>query len=273
MRLPIVFVLSALLAGCGSTIGPDSTPMVTDIQVINLRYGQTASILFMGDNMNLGMTANVPKCLNQELISGSTPSVEGLTCTVKTTGPLTVEAKNVAGEVLFSKTFTVPLPEVTLTTTRGTIVAELDPVAAPATVDNLLSYVSAGFYTNTLFHRVISGFVIQGGWMVPGPSPQQGAKASIALESNNGLSNVRGTMAMARTTETNSASSQFYFNLVDNISLDYRDAANPGYAVFGKIVQGLDVMDAIGAVPTTTTLGLPNFPVTDVVVQAMKQTK
>ncbi len=144
---------------------------------------------------------------------------------------------------------------VEMVTSAGTIVIDLDTEAAPATTDNFLSYVEAGFYDGTdgagatIFHRVIDGFVVQGGGFTA-EGAQKSTRAAIALESDNGRSNVRGTIAMARTNVPDSATSQFYFNLVDNSFLDYTDASNPGYAVFGTITEGLDVMDAIAATPT-----------------------
>ena len=154
-----------------------------------------------------------------------------------------------------------------LFTSAGIIIAALDPTAAANTVNNFLGYVQTGYYTNSLFHRVIPDFVIQGGGFGPGLVPLPGLRDPIAIQSNNGLSNLRGSLAMARTSDPNSATSQFYFNLVDNPSLDYQSDVNPGYTVFGKIVQGLDVMDAIAAVPTTVVNGQPDVPVSDVVIQ------
>lgn len=269
---PRSFLLFAALclAACGSS-SPDYVAEVTDIQVQNLRYGGTAAISFTGRNLYVGIRATTPNCANQ-VATTATASVQALTCQVTAVGPMTIDAVDGAGVKLFSKTFTVPPPQVTLDTSLGKIVAELDPVAAPLSVNNFLSYVNTGFYTNTLFHRVIAKFVVQGGGFTTGPTVKSGLHAAITLETNKGLNNLRGTLAMARTSEPNSATSQFYFNLVDNSSLDYKSEASPGYAVFGKILQGLDVMDAIGAVPTATKNGQANVPLTDVVVLTAAQT-
>jgi len=270
MKHWLAVLCSAMLAGCVG--GGDTTPRITDIQVTNLNYGVNASFEFIGANLDGGFSVDVPKCANQTpAYVSSTQQV--MTCTLTATGDLTVKVRSGSGEIIFSKAFTVPAPQVLLATSatstasKGTIIVELDPTAAPLSANNFLQYVGSGFYTNTIFHRVIANFVVQGGGYTTGPTVKTGLRAPIALESNNGLTNQRGTVAMARTVDPISATSQFYFNLVDNPTLDYKDASNPGYAVFGRIVQGLDVMDAIGAVPTSAQGGLTDVPVTDVVVK------
>lgn len=139
-------------------------------------------------------------------------------------------------------------PEVRIVTTEGSFLVRLDPVRAPLTVRNFLRYVRSGFYRGTLFHRVIPGFVIQGGGYTLEYKLKK-ARAPIPNESGNGLANVRGTIAMARGTGPHSATSQFYINLADNSQLDpQRD--HWGYAVFGQVVAGMNVVDKIAAVPT-----------------------
>ena len=157
------------------------------------------------------------------------------------------------------------LPQVTLRTSLGTIVFELYPNQAPISVANWLAYVDANFYSNLIFHRVIPGFMVQGGGFTTGLVNQTPLYPSIVLESDNGLSNLRGTLAMARTSDPNSATDQFYVNLIDNTFLNF-SATNPGYAVFGKVTQGLDVIDKIAAVTTKTVGGYQNVPVTDVLI-------
>jgi len=258
-----------MLTACGS--GGTSAPTASDIQGTNLYYGASAQFVISGNNLETldgSVTRNIPNCAGQTPVY-ATPAQQVLRCTITAIGDLTVKVLNGEGAVIFSKTFTVPAPQVALVTSMGTIVVELNPTAAPLSVNNFLKYVQDGFHANTLFHRVIAGFVIQGGGYTSGLVPQPGLLAPITLESNNGLSNLRGTIAMARASDPNSATSQFYFNLVDNASLDYQDASNPGYAVFGKIVQGLDVMDVIGALPTNTVNGVPDVPSTDVVVKSV----
>ncbi|MCB1614405.1 MAG: peptidyl-prolyl cis-trans isomerase [Pseudomonadales bacterium] len=138
--------------------------------------------------------------------------------------------------------------QVVFKTSLGQFVLELDAEHAPRTVDNFLAYVDEGFYNNTLFHRVIPGFVIQGGGMTPAMQKKK-TKQPVINESNNGLKNSRGTISMARTAHPDSATSQFFINVADNTGLDAM-GGRPGYTVFGNVVEGMDVIDRIVAVPT-----------------------
>jgi cyclophilin family peptidyl-prolyl cis-trans isomerase len=156
--------------------------------------------------------------------------------------------------------------EARLTTSLGDIVVELDPNAAPATVANFRQYVEQGFYNGTIIHRVVPNFVIQGGGYEPGLVAKT-AGAPIVNESRNGLANLRGTIAMARADDPNSATSQFFINLKDNAILN-ATLTQPGYAVFGTVVEGMNVVDAIAAVPTATTNQAADVPVTDVVISS-----
>ncbi len=141
-------------------------------------------------------------------------------------------------------------PKVLLKTSLGNITLELYPDKAPKSVENFLGYVKSGFYDGTIFHRVIADFMIQGGGFTSDLQRPKTTRAPVVNESKNGLSNLRGTLAMARTGDPNSATAQFFINTVDNARLDYAGDANPGYCVFGKVVAGLDVVDKIRAVPT-----------------------
>jgi peptidyl-prolyl cis-trans isomerase B (cyclophilin B) len=159
---------------------------------------------------------------------------------------------------------------VALQTSLGAITLELYPDKAPATVQNFLAYVAEGFYDNTIFHRVIPGFMIQGGGFEPGMK-QKKTKAAIKNESSNGLLNKRGTIAMARTSDPNSATSQFFINAKDNAFLDKANAQDGvGYCVFGKVTQGTDVVEKIEKVKTATRGGHGDVPVTDVVMQSAR---
>lgn len=140
-------------------------------------------------------------------------------------------------------------PKVLIQTSMGDITVELYPDKAPKSVENFLTYVKSGFYNGTVFHRVIANFMIQGGGFTSDLRMKK-TRAPIAIESKNGLSNLRGTLAMARTMDPNSATAQFFINTVDNARLNYAGDANPGYAVFGKVISGMDVVDKIRAVPT-----------------------
>jgi peptidyl-prolyl cis-trans isomerase A (cyclophilin A) len=152
-------------------------------------------------------------------------------------------------------------------TTAGVIVVELDPAKAPKTVANFVEYVKAGHYDGTVFHRVIPGFMIQGGGFTP-DLQQKPTRPPIPLESRNGLNNLRGSVAMARTSVPDSATAQFFVSVKDNDFLDAAKAADgQGYAVFGRVVAGMDVVDAIAKVPTTTQGPYQNVPVTPVVIR------
>ena len=142
-------------------------------------------------------------------------------------------------------------PKVKIETTMGDIVLELDAQKAPVSTANFLSYVNEGFYDGTIFHRVIPGFMIQGGGMNPDMT-EKPTKAPIKNEANNGLLNHRGTVAMARTSEPHSASSQFFINVSDNDFLNFQSETSQGwgYAVFGKVIEGMDVVDKIVGVET-----------------------
>ncbi|WDU63609.1 peptidylprolyl isomerase [Pseudomonas poae] len=159
-------------------------------------------------------------------------------------------------------------PHVLISTTNGDIEIELDPVKAPISTKNFLAYVDKGFYTNTIFHRVIPGFMVQGGGFTQSMS-QKPTDAPIKNEASNGLHNVRGTLSMARTNDPNSATSQFFINVADNAFLDPgRDA---GYAVFAKVVKGMDVVDVIVNSRTTTKQGMQNVPIDPVYIKSAKR--
>lgn len=167
-----------------------------------------------------------------------------------------------------------PNPDVLIKTNYGTITVELDPVRAPITVKNFLDYVNAGFYTNTLFHRVIPDFMIQGGGYTLSMQEKK-TNAPIQVESNNGLKNVRGSIAMARTNEPNSATSQFYINLVDNDFLDYQNNSTQGvgYTVFGQVIQGMETVDSIAKAQTKTSHGMPDVPSKPVIIESITISK
>jgi peptidyl-prolyl cis-trans isomerase A (cyclophilin A) len=156
---------------------------------------------------------------------------------------------------------------VRLSTTQGDIVIQLDAAKAPKTVENFLQYVRERHYDGTIFHRVIDGFMIQGGGFTPDMT-QKPTRAPIPLEARNGLSNQRGTIAMARTMDPNSATAQFFINVRDNPFLDAPNAPDrQGYAVFGRVVSGMDVVDKIKAVRTTNKGPHQNVPVEPVIIR------
>jgi len=160
-------------------------------------------------------------------------------------------------------------PRVILETSQGNIVLELYPDKAPKTVENFLSYVESGFYSGTIFHRVIANFMIQGGGFTANME-QKKTKPPIENEAATGLSNERGTISMARTSDPNSATAQFFINTVNNGGLDYQGPQNPGYASFGRVVEGMDVVDAIAGVQTTRKGMFADVPAETVTIKAAR---
>ncbi len=176
-----------------------------------------------------------------------------------------VVAVTVTSALLLGASVAAQAQKVKLATSAGDIVIELDKAKAPKTVDNFVQYVKDGHYNGTVFHRVIPSFMIQGGGMTA-DMVEKKTRAPIPLESKNGLSNVRGSIAMARTGDPNSATSQFFINVQDNPRLDAANARDGnGYAVFGKVISGMEVVDKIRVVPTSSKGmhdDVPMMPVT-----------
>jgi cyclophilin family peptidyl-prolyl cis-trans isomerase len=165
-------------------------------------------------------------------------------------------------------------PRVRVTTSLGVIELELDAQRASGTVRNFMNYVERGFYNGTIFHRVIPGFMIQGGGFVPGLR-EKTTGVPVKNEADNGLKNLAGTIAMARTSDPQSAAAQFFINTADNPSLDHRDKTDRGwgYAVFGKITKGMDVVKKIESVSTRTIGPFQNVPVNDVTILKVEAVK
>ncbi|HQZ01886.1 MAG TPA: peptidylprolyl isomerase [Thauera sp.] len=157
-------------------------------------------------------------------------------------------------------------PMVELKTNQGDIVVEVFADKAPKSAENFVQYVRDGYYNGTVFHRVIDGFMVQGGGFEPGMK-QKSTRAPIENEAKNGLKNTAGTLAMARTADPHSASSQFFINLVPNTSLDYPSRDGWGYAVFAKVVKGMDVVEKIAKLPTASRGFHQNVPVDDIIVE------
>ena len=241
---------------------------VTGISTANLKYGQTAVLTLNGEPQISALKLTADKCSNIVLDAVSTAATRSARCTVTGTGDLKFTVTNTSGGTTFyTQTVSVPEPQVTLVTTLGTVVMELNPTAAPITVKNFLSYVnqSPSFYNGTIFHRVLTGSVAQGGGYTSGFVAKTGLSSPITLEVGKGLSNLQGTIAMARTDVLNSAQSQFFFNARDNVSYD---TLGGGYAVFGKVISGLNLIIQISNL--TATSEKPN---TEVVITSATQTQ
>ena len=274
-RLAFIAFTACFLGSCGSNITP-----VTGVTAPGLRYTGALGVVTLqlsGDALvtsGMKVYANDTECTNDSSKSETSRTAYCL-ITVPNTLEVKIRAINSSRETIYTTTLMAPMPQVTFTTSMGDFVLELNPLKAPITVNNFLSYVnkSPSFYNNTIFHRVIRNFVVQGGGFTSGMTPVTGQSAAITNESDNGLTNDRGTVAMARTSDPNSATSQFYVNVVNNPSLDYSSASAPGYAVFGTVVSGMDVIDNISTQPTHTVGSYSDVPTTDITVTLAKQTR
>ena len=177
--------------------------------------------------------------------------------------------------LLFQAAALASNPVVEMRTNQGTVVIELYADKAPKSVANFLQYAKEGFYDGTIFHRVIDGFMIQGGGFMPGMKEKE-ARAPIENEARNGLKNTAGTLAMARTADPHSATAQFFINVADNNFLDFRAPSGSGwgYAVFGKVTQGMEVVQKIAKVEKKFSAGspdrTPSIPVTPIVIESVK---
>jgi len=158
---------------------------------------------------------------------------------------------------------------VRMKTSLGDIALELYPDRAPVTVQNFVDYANSGFYDGTIFHRVISHFMIQGGGFTP-DMQKKPTREPIVNEADNGLSNRRGTIAMARLPQPDTATAQFFINVQNNMNLDYKNERNPGYAVFGQVTEGMDVVDDIRFVPTTRVGAYSDVPVEPVIIEEVR---
>lgn len=259
-----LLTLAAALASCGGGQGGG-----TDITHGTLKYGNLSSFTVTGPNLDKGITLTATGCTGvAEVLETVTAERRDFTCTPMRAGPMTVTVIG-GGTVLRTISTSVPLPQMTIQTSLGDIVVEMYPGNAPLAVASVVQYVAEGFYTNLIFHRVISDFVIQGGGFTEALT-QPTTRAPIKLEMPNGLSNVRGAVAMARTGVADSATSQFFINTVDNVVLD---TVNGGYAVFGKVIAGMETVDAIKVVPTRTVGALDDVPLTPVFIKGVVQTQ
>lgn len=268
----ILLALSLSACGGNNAPAPSSNIKITSVTSDQLVYRKNTVITVKGEHLDEGFNMTNKACLSITPLSGSTANQKSFSCKIVGVGQQGLVITDRNGKTVYSENLNIPLakqPQVTMTTSLGTIVLELNPAKAPVSVDNFLNYTESGFYVNKIFHRVISNFVIQGGGYTADLNLAT-TQAPIKLEANNGLSNLRGSIAMARTSAPDSATSQFFINVVDNPNLD---TTSGGYAVFGKVVSGLDIVDKIKAVPTGTRGGLTDVPNTAITISSMLQTQ
>lgn len=272
MKKLALLLATAVVAACGGGGGDTATtnpPSVAAITAGPVMYGAAVTFTVSGSNLDQPLAVAATGACTSVLETGTgSATTRTFACQPTALGALNVfVAPGSGGNALKSVTVTVPVPRVTLATSQGTIVVELDPAHAPITVNNFLQYVRSGFYAGTIFHRVVAGFVVQGGGFTANLT-QKATNAPIKLEApaTTGLSNTQGTIAMARTTVLDSATSQFFFNTVDNKALD---TSGGGYAVFGTTVQGFDVVKKIEAIPVDAN----SIPTTTVTITSATQTQ
>lgn len=275
IRLALALIAAAVLAGCSGGSAGDA-PSVTSIGATNARYGSTTEIIVGGRNLRNGARVVVEgPCENLAPVLGATQDTMRYSCDVRGLGQIRARVLDDNDQGLALLTLTIPTPQVEINTTQGAFTLELDPVAAPLTVRNFLTYVNSGFYRNLLFHRALKDRLIQTGAFASGlTTPVSTIRSPITLESNNGLKNLRATIAMARTAGApNSATSQWYVNVADNPDFDFVDEANPGFAVFGRVIGGMATVDTISAVDVRPDLarGLGEVPVTEISITAATQ--
>ncbi len=271
--LPLV----AMLPGCGGG-GGDVSPAVSTLSAANTRFSRTATITVNGRNLRQGIQLGMEGgCENVTQVPNGSDDTQQFTCDVLGVGQLVGHVTTTGGAFLARLAFNVPQPQVSITTGKGVITLELDAAKAPVTVRNFLNYVNGTtpFYRNVLFHTAIpERGVITGGY-TSGLAVKVPTQAAIKLESDNGLKNVRGTVGMYRDAGFDSATSQWFINTADNPDLDYVNAENPGYAVFGTVLTGLDVAEAISKVETKSVpaKGLDNVPSVEILITATSQTR
>jgi cyclophilin family peptidyl-prolyl cis-trans isomerase len=283
LALPLVSIAALTACGGGGSGGGTPTATVTSTSVAATRYGDPALVTINGSGLDSSLAVSSAGCKTMTLLTAaptaSTSTTAYYSCTVSGAFSSTVVAKS-NGTTVGTASFTVPAPVVTMAVSgdgvNGNLVITLKGDKAPVTVDNFLSYVRSGFYNGLVFHRVAPGFVIQGGGFgavtsgtLPAPKP---TNPPIALETTGG-SNVQWTVAMARTSDPNSATSQFFINLVNNAGI--LDAA--GYAVFGNLsTSSTAAAQAIVAAPCTQLAGATDnscVPIPNVVITSATQTQ
>ena len=255
---------------------PKLAPQIMSVTSPAIKYGTASNFVVTGSLLDQNMTVTSPTCANLTTASVATGTQLTITCTPTATGKLALSFSHPEGingiKTAYVAMLDVPLPQVTMKTSLGDIVIELYPSNAPLSVDNFLQYTKNDFYKNLVFHRVISNFMVQGGGY---NAALQAAPTlpAIKLESGNGLLNVRGSIAMARTNMPDSATSQFFINVVDNPFLDAKMPGVDGYAVFGKVVTGLPVLDSIQWAPTSNQKNMADVPVNPILINSVVQTQ
>lgn len=279
--------LCVLLAACGGGGGGGTENRVASVSAVTAdtppSYDNLATFSVSGANLDLGVTASATGCTGPAVVAGGTATAMKVTCTPSRDGEIALSLSTTTGTLLKSTAFNVPKPQVRMTTSAGTLLIELEPAKAPITVKNFLAYVQEGFYVNTVFHRIISTFMAQGGGFNFGTTytAKPATRPAIVLERTTatGLSNTAKTIAMARTSAPDSATSQFFINLVDNAFLNAQGSADGnGYAVFGTVVTTTDVnsdatLTALKAVQVVSNGSEVSLPLSPPVISAVARVR
>jgi peptidyl-prolyl cis-trans isomerase A (cyclophilin A) len=279
--------LCALLAACGGGGGGATENRVASVTAVTAdtlpSYDAVTTFSVAGANLDLGVTASATGCTGPAVVAGGTATAIKVTCTPSRDGEITLSLSTTTGTLLKSTSFNVPKPQVRMTTSAGNVLIELEPAKAPITVKNFLAYVQEGFYVNTVFHRIISTFMAQGGGFNFGTTytAKPATRPAIVLEKTTatGLSNTAKTIAMARTSAPDSATSQFFINLVDNAFLNAQGSADGnGYAVFGTVVTTTDVnsdatLTALKAVQVVSNGSEVSLPLSPPVITAIARVR
>jgi peptidyl-prolyl cis-trans isomerase A (cyclophilin A) len=279
--------LCVLLAACGGGGGGGTENRVASVSAVTAdtppSYDNLATFSVSGANLDLGVTASATGCTGPAVVAGGTATAMKVTCTPSRDGEIALSLSTTTGTLLKSTAFNVPKPQVRMTTSAGTLLIELEPAKAPITVKNFLAYVQEGFYVNTVFHRIISTFMAQGGGFNFGTTytAKPATRPAIVLEKTTatGLSNTAKTIAMARTSAPDSATSQFFINLVDNAFLNAQGSADGnGYAVFGTVVTTTDVnsdatLTALKAVQVVSNGSEVSLPLSPPVITAIARVR
>jgi cyclophilin family peptidyl-prolyl cis-trans isomerase len=280
--------LTTFITACGGGGGSAAEVRVASVSAITAdtppTYDNLATFSVAGINLDVGVTASATGCTGPAVLSGATTTAVKVTCTPSRDGDISLSVSATGGAMLKTANFTVPKPQVRMTTSLGSLLIELEPAKAPITVKNFLAYVQDGFYVNTVFHRIISTFMAQGGGFTFGTNytAKTPTRPAITLEktSATGLSNTAKTIAMARTSAADSATSQFFINLVDNAFLNAQGSSDGnGYAVFGTVVTTTDVnsdatLAALKAVPVLNNgAGEVSLPANPPVVSAVSRVR
>lgn len=273
----------AALAGLASCGGGDyDAPAVSNMRASPAMFGRNTTVTVQGSNLKDVSATIEPGCPAMTRGAGGTDTVQTFSCRISWLGDMRVRVRRESsGALLGELRLDIPLPEVTFNaaqgTNTGTFTVQLQPEKTPGTVDNFLAYVNQAtgcFYRDTLFHRVDTAQgVVQAGGYTTNLTTKEGKLPPIALETNRGLSNLRGTIGMARTSDPNSATSEFYVNMRDNLGFDYVSDSQPGYAVFGVVVSGMSDLDRLYAVPTVPKGQFTTAPATEVKITGCGQTK